>query len=167
MSIEVMHEVNPTIGVERISAKIDRTNYLSNLVKLRNEDCPDWMKTARDQASAIVQEMAIPSARDEDWRFTDLSELVQTEFETVQQKAAIGFELIKAYMLPETTNSRLVFVDGVYAADLSSIDDLPESVFLGSLAQSHEFLPQVSEYFGKLHWCGFPRISWWNSQFIS
>ncbi len=150
MSTEATHEVNPTIGTERISTKIDRTTYLANLVKLRGADCPDWMKTSRDQAGAIVQEMAIPSARDEDWRFTDLSELVQTKFETVNPTSALGFEHIRAYMLPETINSRLVFVDGVYAADLSSIDDLPEGIFLGSLAQSHEFLPQVSEYFGKL-----------------
>ena len=147
---DTLDEVNPTIGAERISAKIDRTAYLTNLVKLRSGETPDWMKTTRDQASAIVQEMAIPSSKDENWRFTDLSELVQTEFQSVNHPAALGFEQIKAYMLPETTNSRLVFVDGRYAADLSSIDDLPESVFLGGLAQSHEFLPKVNEYFGKL-----------------
>ena len=108
-----LDEVNPTIGAERISAKIDRTIYLTNLVKLRSDETPDWMKKTRDQASAIVQELAIPSSKDEDWRFTDLSELVQTEFQSVDHSAALGFEHIQAYMLPETMNSRLVFVDEI------------------------------------------------------
>ena len=142
-------EVNPTIAASKAQIKVDRTAYLTDLVKLRNPEIPDWMQQTRDHASAIVQELAIPSSRDEDWRFTDLSALLATQFKSVTEPSALGFEQIKSYMLSESVNSRLVFVDGVYAADLSAVDDLPEDTLVGSLAQVQEFLPQVSDYFAK------------------
>lgn len=146
---EVEHEVNPTVGTLKAPVKVDRTAYLTQLVQLRNPAIPDWMKQTRDHASAIVHELAIPSSRDEDWRFTDLSALLAQSFQSVRDVAALGFEQIQAHLLPEATNSRLVFVDGVYAADLSAIDDLPEETLVGSLAQVQEFLPQVGDYFAK------------------
>ncbi len=142
-------EVNPTIAASKAKVKVDRTAYLTDLVKLRNPEIPDWMQQTRDHASAIVQELAIPSSRDEDWRFTDLSALLATQFKSVTEPSALGFEQIQSYMLPECVNSRLVFVDGIYAADLSAVDDLPEETIVGSLAQVQEFLPQVSDYFAK------------------
>jgi Fe-S cluster assembly protein SufD len=159
MSIELKnheltdHEVNPTVGESNALStkgmKIDRTAYLTNLVQLRNPTIVPWMQQKRDHASAIVQELAIPSSRDEDWRFTDLSALIATSFEAVTMRSALGFEQIQDYLLPECTNSRLVFVDGIYAADLSSIDDLPEETLVGNLAQVQEFLPQVGDHFAK------------------
>ncbi len=147
------HEVNPTVGKSQTrsprTAKVDRTAYLTNLVQLRNPEIVPWMKQTRDHASAIVQELAIPSSRDEDWRFTDLSDLLAVQFKSVATHSALGFEHIQSYLLPEAINSRLVFVDGIYAADLSSMDDLPEDVLIGSLAQLQEFLPQVSDFFAK------------------
>jgi Fe-S cluster assembly protein SufD len=142
-------EVNPTIAASKANIKVDRTAYLSTLVQLRNTEVPDWMQQTRNCASAIVHELAIPSSRDEDWRFTDLSDLLQTQFQSVTEPSALGFEHIQPYMLPEAINSRLVFVDGIYAADLSAVDDLPEEAIVGSLAQVQEFLPQISEYFAK------------------
>ena len=142
-------EVNPTIAATKTNVKIDRTAYLSSLVQLRNVDVPNWMEQTRNCASAIVHELAIPSSRDEDWRFTDLSGLIQTQFKGVTEPSALGFVHIQPYMLPESINSRLVFVDGIYAPDLSAVDDLPEETIVGSLAQVHEFLPQISDYFAK------------------
>ena len=142
-------EVNPTIAASKATVKVDRTAYLTDLVKLRDSEPPHWMQQTRDHASAIVQELAIPSSRDEDWRFTDLSALLSTQFKSVTEPSALGFEQIQSYMLPESVNSRLVFVDGIYAADLSAVDDLPEETIVGSLAQIQEFLPQVSDYFAK------------------
>ena len=141
--------MNPTIAVSKATVKVDRTAYLTDLVKLRDPKIPHWMQQTRDHASAIVQELAIPSSRDEDWRFTDLSALLATQFKSVTEPSALGFEHIQSYMLPESVNSRLVFVDGIYAADLSAVDDLPEEAIVGSLAQVQEFVPQVSDYFAK------------------
>jgi Fe-S cluster assembly protein SufD len=130
--------------------KVDRTAYLAHLLTLRADLDADsvWMQSLRDRATARVQELAIPSTRDEDWRFTDLSALLATPLQAVGAPAALSFELLEPYLFPEAT-SRLVFVDGIYAPDLSTIDDLPDGVCVANLAIAAEFIPTLSNYFAQ------------------
>ena len=87
----------------------------------------------RNQAAAIAQELAIPTRRDEDWRFTDLSSLLKVSFEGVGVAEIPEFD-IAPLILPEAVDSRLVFVNGVYAPHFSSVSNLPEGVYVGNLA---------------------------------
>ena len=146
MTIEV--SMVPEVANLTVPTKIDRAAYLVNLLKLRPDltDDTTWLKGVRDRATAHVQEFAIPSTRDEEWRFTDLSALLQTKFQTVSSPATLSFTSIETYLLPETVNSRLVFVDGVYAPDLSAVDDLPDSVMVGNLAAVAPFIPTLSNH---------------------
>lgn len=86
----------------------------------------------RDRSSLWVNKLTVPTKRDEEWRFTDLSPLLEVNFQTpnqfdVPQSAA---ELT----LPEAS-IRLVFVNGVYAPQLSAVADLPEGLVVTNLAQ--------------------------------
>jgi Fe-S cluster assembly protein SufD len=124
------------VGGVSIAPKVDRAAYLANLLNLRpalDED-NQWLQELRDRATVRVQELAIPSTRDEEWRFTDLSGLVQASF--VANSAAppaLSFVNLQPFLLPETVNSCLVFVNGVYDAALSTVDDLPDGVLVGNL----------------------------------
>src|SRR4028118_1843175 len=91
------------------------------------------LKELRDRASLWVNKLTIPTKRDEEWRFTDLSPLLQVNFQTpdkfdLPQLAAAEFALPEAPV-------RLVFVNGVYAPNLSAVADLPEGLIVGNLAQ--------------------------------
>ncbi len=130
--------------------RVDRTAYLTELLHLRPALAEDaaWLQPVRDRAAARVQELAIPSTRDENWRFTDLSGLVATQFQTVAKPAALSFDYLEAFLLPEVPN-RLVFVDGQYAPDLSAIDDLPDDVLVCNLAIAAELIPNLQDYFAQ------------------
>lgn len=121
----------------RNSAKVDRTAYLTQLLSLRASlaSSVSWLTALRDQATARVQELAIPSTRDEVWRFTDLTALLQVAFQSVRpaSTAVTDFQ-IEPFLLPEAAASRLVFVDGVYAPALSVVSALPAGVVVGNLA---------------------------------
>ncbi len=146
MTIEV--SMVPEVANLAVPTKIDRAAYLTNLLKLRPHLPAEaaGLQGLRDRATAHVQEFAIPSTRDEEWRFTDLSVLLQAQFQAVSSPAALSFTQIEPYLLPETVNSRLVFVDGVYAPDLSAVDDLPDGVMVGNLTAAAQFLPTLSQY---------------------
>ncbi|MER3476749.1 MAG: Fe-S cluster assembly protein SufD, partial [Leptolyngbya sp. ERB_1_2] len=103
----------------------------------------------RDRAAASVHDRAIPSTRDEEWRFTDLSGLLSLSLKTAEP-SHLSFPQIEAFLLPESKNSRLVFVDGVFAADLSAIDDLPDGVVISNLETVLELIPSVKDYVAKL-----------------
>lgn len=129
----------PEMGDLGLKVRVDRAAYLQDLLSLRSSlPAPlAWLHPSRDRAEVRLQELAIPSTRDEEWRFTDLSALVQTQF---SQGAALSVSptAIAPFLLPEAASSRLVFVNGVYVPELSAVADLPAGVFVGSLAQASE-----------------------------
>jgi Fe-S cluster assembly protein SufD len=141
----------PEFGSVGIVSKIDRATYLAGLLNLRN-DLPAELagfQDVRDRATAIVQERAIPSTREEAWRFTDLAALLSIQFRSVRESVALSFSQLESFLLPEATNSRLVFVNGIYAPDLSAIDNLPEGVLIGKLIAGAELIPAIREHLAK------------------
>lgn len=98
---------------------------------------PDWLEALRLEAADCVCALHFPTARDEDWRFSDFSLLRKTAFATAEGAApALNPAAIEPFLLPEAADSRLVFVDGVYAPRLSSTAALPQGVVAGNLAQA-------------------------------
>ncbi|MGF1492593.1 MAG: Fe-S cluster assembly protein SufD [Microcoleaceae cyanobacterium] len=97
------------------------------------------LQQIREDARSQVQELALPTRQDEDWRFTDLSDLLQLEFQAPQPKR-LKLGEIEGLCLPEATQSRLVFVNGFYAPNLSNVAGLPNEIFVGSLEQLPENL---------------------------
>lgn len=124
------------------SATTNRATYLSELlqrIQASQATTPDansaWLQEVRDRATALVQEQRVPTTRDEEWRFTDLSDLVQTQF-TAATLSTVSPADIEALTVAEAAHSRLVFVNGIYAPELSAIADLPTGLFVGNLAEA-------------------------------
>lgn len=138
----------PEVGNLGITTKVDRTAYLTQLLNLRSplSESTAWLQSTRDQAAARVQELAIPSTREEEWRFTDLSPLLQVKF---QVASAIAPANLEAWFLPEAANSRLVFVNGQYAPELSATADIPAGVTIGNLATAGSLQSKLANYLAK------------------
>ncbi|MGL5082157.1 MAG: Fe-S cluster assembly protein SufD [Microcoleaceae cyanobacterium] len=108
-----------------------------------------FLKQVRDHAAAKVQELAIPTKQDEDWRFTDLSPLLTVQFQT-PKLTKLGEEHVASLVLAEAAESRLVFVNGTYAPEFSNTAKLPSGVFVGSLEQLPENLSKtLDQYLAK------------------
>jgi Fe-S cluster assembly protein SufD len=108
-----------------------RMTHLANLLALRH-DAPAWLQPLRDQASAIVQELAIPSTRDENWRFTDLTKLLSHDWQRPDPAQAL--EACDHLVIPEAP-TKLVFLNAQFQAALSHVTDLPKDVVVGNLSQ--------------------------------
>jgi Fe-S cluster assembly protein SufD len=139
MSIQVSPTAIPNPDELVTSVLADRDAYLTELVKqcqgliqVIEPETVAWVQELRDRAASLARQYTIPTRSDEEWRFTDLSALRQVTFQAVS--AAISLSDIKSLTLPEAVNSRLVFVNGVYAPDLSSVADLPDGVVVSNLA---------------------------------
>jgi Fe-S cluster assembly protein SufD len=69
---------NPTLH------KTSSETYLNHLLQQCQANAPiidtDYLQTLRKNAVAQVKELTLPTKKDEQWRFTDLSELYQLEF---------------------------------------------------------------------------------------
>ncbi|MGB3510627.1 MAG: Fe-S cluster assembly protein SufD [Microcoleaceae cyanobacterium] len=109
-----------------------------------------WLQQVRDRAATLVRGLSIPTKRDEEWRFTDLSLMMKVDF---QAPAAVNLDSlnITPFILPEATDSRLVFVNGVFAPNLSSVSGLKNQVFVGNLGQlPPQYQKRIGDYLGQL-----------------
>ena len=97
--------------------------YLESLLQTWSQSSSDtlpWLSQLRADAVERVNALTIPTLRDEEWRFTDISPLTKLPFPVVKVSSQLQLDDIEEYLLPEAT-TRLVFVDGQYAPQLSCI----------------------------------------------
>ncbi|MDJ0800217.1 MAG: Fe-S cluster assembly protein SufD [Calothrix sp. MO_167.B12] len=127
------------------STLLDRDVYLTGLLeKVSVNKTEGWLQEVKERAASWVRHSVIPNTREEEWRFTDLSALRQVEFQVETQSTVSGDDIPP---LPEASNSRLVFVNGIYAPELSVTTDLPNGVVVSNLAGLPEaYTEKVQQY---------------------
>ena len=96
---------------------------------------PSALAALRAKGAAQVHSLPLPSTRDEDWRFTDLAPLLRQTFSAAIAAPKLGLRDIQSWLLPEAAAGRLVFVNGVFAADLSA-RTLPAGVQLRTINEA-------------------------------
>ena len=108
-----------------------------------------WLQQVRDRAATWVRELSIPTKKDEEWRFTNLSSMMKLSFQapTLVDLDALN---IAPFILPEVADSRLVFVNGVFAPQLSDVKGIENQVFVGNLGQLPvEYQKRVGNYLAR------------------
>jgi Fe-S cluster assembly protein SufD len=124
----------------------NRDTYLTQLIPLTPPPNPQ-LQDIRTQAAGYLQEETIPTNKNEEWRFTNLSPLLEQTFAAPSQQ--LPPVSIDDFAIPEAAQSRLVFVNGIYAPLLSRLADLPAGVFIGNLAAANVAGLAVTDYLGK------------------
>ncbi|MEX0777306.1 MAG: Fe-S cluster assembly protein SufD [Phycisphaeraceae bacterium] len=95
-----------------------------------------WLAPLRDRAMQRFLDLGWPTLRDEAWRFTDVRPITQTPFVLAEATADVGADAVAPFSLGDAAAAQLVFVDGQYRDDLSSLGHLPEGVIVQSLADA-------------------------------
>jgi Fe-S cluster assembly protein SufD len=113
--------------------------YLGKLLRQCEEQKPvfnvelaGWLQELRQKSAYYVVKSHLPTKKDEEWRFTDLSSLLANEF-TIASEAKVLLADIQPFIYPEIVQSRLVFVNGIYAPQLSDVSAIPEGIYVGNL----------------------------------
>lgn len=137
MSIQVSPSPVPNSNpVDLASTVLDRDAYLTELLNQvlqtrhsASVEVDGWLQELHERAALWVRKSVLPTTRDEEWRFTDLSSLRKVQFNVETRHLSS----LQADTLPESDNSRLVFVNGVYAPELSAVAGLPDGVVVSNL----------------------------------
>lgn len=115
-----------------MTTTIDSTETYPSLFRSlegRRQGEPGWVSRLREDAISRFEDMGLPSTRQEEWRYTNLSRAVRGPFAlageaTTPRIGDIPFGRVKA--------TKLVFVDGTFRHELS--DSPPEGVRFTPLA---------------------------------
>jgi len=116
-------------------SSIASNDYLDGLLQGR-EVLPEppnaWLRGLRMRAVERANELTVPTTRDEEWRFTDLSPVYKLPFRRAESAGSLEAARLDPYSIPEARTS-LVFVDGHYCAELSRTGTVA-GVTVGNLA---------------------------------
>ncbi len=155
MTVQVSASTIPNAeDLALVSAVAGQDAYLTGLLnqcqaldlQVIDPETATLLQELRDRASRWVNTLTLPTKRDEEWRFTDLSPLLQVNFQTAEAKVDLPQSVVAEFALPEAP-IRLVFVNGVYAPQLSAVADLPEGLVVANLAQLPvTYRSQVGKY---------------------
>ncbi|MBN3893137.1 MAG: Fe-S cluster assembly protein SufD [Nostoc sp. JL31] len=130
MNIQVSPSPIPNSNAVSLTSMLDRDDYLTGLLnQVTATKTEGWLQELRQSAANWVRHSILPTTREEEWRFTDLSSLRKVQFNVeVGNFASLEFDI-----LPEAANSRLVFVNGVFAPEFSAVSDLPSGIVVSNL----------------------------------
>jgi Fe-S cluster assembly protein SufD len=102
-----------------------------------------WLRALREDAFARFCEKGFPTTKDEDWRFTSVAEIARTPFRTARAARVTEAEAAQGFLAGAA--ARLVFVNGRYAPEFSSLEGLPKGVTVASLREQIEKHPETLE----------------------
>ncbi len=124
-----------------LAIKDNNQLYISNfesLEKSLNGEAKSWVHQLRQDALNKFDELGFPTTRNEEWKYTNVTPIAQENFKHVLKPDlnAVTSNDVKRFEYPGLDTHLLVFVDGHFAGQLSSVRDLPDGVKAGSLADA-------------------------------
>ncbi len=131
---------------EELPLKIDGLDtYQAKL----NNSSPQWLKNFRQQAMEKFIALGIPTVRDEEWKYTSLSDLSSKNFKIASHHKLTEENQFRAYV--DSADINIVLVNGVLWGDLSNIKHLPSGLSVKSFsdAAAHSSV-EINETISKL-----------------
>jgi Fe-S cluster assembly protein SufD len=118
-----------------IATKDALHNYLELFDRVeKRASVPEFVRKLRQEAFARFWELGFPTLKDEDWRFTSVAPITSQAFE-LAQPASVSSRDIDEVAAPGLAN-RIVFVNGRFAPELSSVPRASAGVVVMSLAEA-------------------------------
>lgn len=97
-----------------------------------------WTKRLREDAFERFEQLGFPTTFEEDWKYTNLAVIAKQQFEVKPESKSVKLNEndLEGFVYAEAVGSRLVFVDGIYSPQLSSLEALPKGVVAENMADA-------------------------------
>jgi Fe-S cluster assembly protein SufD len=99
---------------------------------------PAWLARLRADGMARFEQADFPTTSEEDWKYTNVAPIARGQFvpTLLETVASVDAGTVAPFCYEEAQRSRLVFVNGIYQAQLSALDALPAGVVVANLADA-------------------------------
>ena len=112
------------------------------------KEIPAWLTSFREDSVAKFSTDGFPSLADEQWRYTNIAQIEKSQFKLVTEPASLQLADIQQYFLEGC--DQLVFVDGFYQQQLSSLSELPANTLVMPISEAlAEQADLIEPYFGQ------------------
>lgn len=120
-------------------------HYRDIATGLPGQDLP-WLQALRQRAELQFSLSGFPSPREEEWRYTNITPIEKKRFQpgrVTDTAAPIPGDLLARHRLEDSW--ALVFVDGLFSTEHSTLDHLPAGVEVLSLETALNRIPERVE----------------------
>ncbi|SFU58597.1 Fe-S cluster assembly protein SufD [Pustulibacterium marinum] len=127
-----------------------KDKLVSSFATLQEQN--DAAHQIRQEAFEQFETLGFPTKKLEAWKYTSLNSVLKTDFNLFPTSATtLSFEDVKPYFVHEIDAYKVVFVDGVFNAELSNIDTEGFEVTLMSKALNDaEHKAVIEKYFNSI-----------------
>ncbi len=112
-----------------------------------------WFDRLREGALDRFEQVGLPSADEEEWKYTNLAALARIDLDplVVSTAADISPETLNAFSYPESANSRVVLVNGIFQRALSSLQGANQIVAmeLSEAVADNRYSDLIREYLAR------------------
>ncbi len=127
--------------------------YINNFQSFEqslNGESSSPVHAMRKDAITAFSQLNFPTTKDEEWRFTNISPLLQHNFIPAEEKVAISTDKLSAYTFENMDCYLLVFINGIYSEELSHLQNLPAGIVVKNISEAiKENHPAVEKHLGK------------------
>jgi Fe-S cluster assembly protein SufD len=88
-----------------------------------------WVELVRDSAMDRFESLGFPTVSEEEWKYTNLVQLARESFDIASPVDDLPYSG-EQFSFPETADSHIVLVNGIFRSDLSTTTDLDGLVAL-------------------------------------
>jgi Fe-S cluster assembly protein SufD len=108
---------------------IRNLSKIMELLSARQE--PDWFNGLRINSLSRFNELGIPTVKDEDWKYTNLLPLANSNFEITNDVKCSDSAPLQSYCQSDEVN--IVFVNGTLSEELSNINHFPGGISFSTI----------------------------------
>ncbi len=117
-----------------MNSTVTQSYHYSTMFAQRDfSNLPAWLPPLQRAAESRFAELGFPGRNDEEWRFTDIRPIAEIPFHPASPDM-VAPEAVEAFSFPGIP--QIVFVNGRYAPDLSTITRLPAGVTVTPLSHA-------------------------------
>lgn len=133
--------------------KINLEYFGERFHQLQTTDATGFISEMREKNFNVFTEKGLPSYRNEEWKYTSVSDLFKKEYRVLaDEPAIIGATDVDAIRLPGHENANeIVFVNGKFSAGFSTIRSSEKQLIVLPLEQAAtgKYKDLVNEHLGK------------------
>ncbi|MBZ0135297.1 MAG: Fe-S cluster assembly protein SufD [Planctomycetes bacterium] len=112
----------------------NRFAHTYTLLRKALPDEPGWLSELRDEAFENFKALGLPTVKHEEWRWTNLKRIADTDFVPAELAEVSEAQLAK-YLIEDADEIRLVFVNGHFADKLSKLPTIPDGLVIEPISR--------------------------------
>lgn len=144
-----------------VTSQIDKADFKSKLLThfdtfrrgAAQDNSPRALSALQQDAFQQFESLDLPTSKHEEWKYTNLRNLLQNDFRfpTESESFALNAADVAPHLMDHGDANVLVFVNGFYRRDLSTVHSPVEELHVENIGQAHaKYTEVIDKYFARI-----------------